>query len=166
MRDPSTSLEQEAIGMLGVSLIYAAFYQLQTTESFFDGLAQDVVRGRIEIDFVDFRGPAFAGWDRPAVLAYLVRAGFAEAVFFSSTGASVPPNEVFYKKPVVLAPGRFGHVDLAHAQIHARILSAAIQELRKEPAATTSAPVGAFCLSAAPPSAEASVPEIADLRRR
>src|ERR1700752_2093905 len=41
MRDPSSDLEQEAIGILGVSLIYAAFYQLQTKESFFDGLAQD-----------------------------------------------------------------------------------------------------------------------------
>ena len=63
MRDPSNSLQQEAIGILGVSLIYAAFYQLQTKESFFDGLAQNVVRERIEIDFIDFRGPAFASWD-------------------------------------------------------------------------------------------------------
>src|SRR6478672_10679930 len=107
MRDPANNLEQEAIGILGVSLIYAAFYQLQTKESFFDGLAQDVVRERIEIDFVDFRGPAFAGWDRSTVLAHLVRAGLAEAVFFSATGASVPPTEAFYKKAVVLAPGYF-----------------------------------------------------------
>jgi hypothetical protein len=107
MRDPSNALQQEAIGILGVNLIYAAFYQLATKESFFAGLAQDVPRERIEIDFVDFRGPAFANWDRPTVLAYLVHAGLAEAVFFSSTGVSVPPNEVLYKKAVVLAPGYF-----------------------------------------------------------
>ncbi len=64
MRDPANHLAQEAIGILGVNLIYAAFYQLQTKESFFEGLAQDVVRDRIEINFVDFGGPAFAGWDR------------------------------------------------------------------------------------------------------
>ena len=59
MRDSSNVLQQEAIGMLGVNLLYAAFYQLQTKESFFEGLAQDVVRERIEIDCVDFRGPGF-----------------------------------------------------------------------------------------------------------
>jgi hypothetical protein len=166
MRDPSSSLEQEAIGILGVSLIYAAFYQLQTKESFFGGLAQDVVRERIEIDYVDFRGPAFSGWDRPVVLAHLVRAGLAEAVFFSSSGPSVPPTEMFYKKAVVLAPGLFSHVDPAHSRIHAQILAAAIQELRKEPEAATSAPVGAFCLSAAAPTPQASAPEMPDLLRR
>src|SRR3989442_864175 len=72
MRDPSNVLQQEAISILGVNLIYAAFYQLQAKESFLEGLAQDVVRERIEIDFVDFRGPAFAGWDRPTLLAHLV----------------------------------------------------------------------------------------------
>src|SRR5215831_16358160 len=92
MRDSSNVLQQEAIGILGVNLIYAAFYLLVTKESFFAGLAEDV-KERIEIDFVDFRGPAFSSWDRSTLLAYLVRAGLAEAVFFSSTGAAVPPNE-------------------------------------------------------------------------
>jgi hypothetical protein len=166
MRDPSNVLEQEAIGILGVSLIYAAFYQLQTKESFFDGLAQDVVRRRIEIDFVDFRGPAFVNWDRATVLAYLASAGLAEAVFFSSTGASLPPTEVFYKKAVVLAPGYFGHVDPAHARTHAQILAIATQELRKELDEGANAPVGAFCVSAAPLVPETSPPDISDLLRR
>jgi len=166
MRDPANVLEQEAIGILGVNLIYAAFYQLATKESFFAGLAQDVVKERIEIDFVDFRGPAFASWDRPTLLAYLVHAGLAEAVFFSSTGATVPPTEILYKKAVVLAPGYFGHVDSAHGQIHVQMLAAALQELRKELGETSSAPIGVFSLSAAPPRPEASAPEISDLLRR
>src|SRR5579864_9488553 len=32
LRDPANVLEQEAIGILGVNLIFAAFYQLQTKE--------------------------------------------------------------------------------------------------------------------------------------
>ncbi len=160
MRDPSNVLQQEAIGILGVNLIYAAFYQLVTKESFFAGLAQDVRKERIEIDFVDFRGPAFASWDRPTLLAYLVHAGLAEAVFFSSTGTTVPPTEVLYKKAVVLAPGYFGHVDPAHRQIHAQMLAAAVQELRKELGEISSAPIGIFSLSAAPVRPEASAPEI------
>jgi hypothetical protein len=166
MRDPAYVLQQEAIGILGVNLIYAAFYQLVTKESFFAGLAQDVLKERIEIDFVDFHGPAFVSWDRPGILAYLVQAGLAEAVFFSSTGGTVPPTEVLYKKAVVLAPGYFGHVDPAHRQIHAQMLAAGVQELRKELGETNSAPIGIFSLSAAPVRPEASVPEIPDLLRR
>jgi hypothetical protein len=105
MLDPSNVLQQEAIGILGVNLIYSAFYGLQSRESFLEALAEGVVKERIEIDYVDFRGPAFESWDRGAVLAHLVSAGLAEAVFFSSKGAAVPPTEALYKKAVVLAPG-------------------------------------------------------------
>jgi hypothetical protein len=166
LRDPSNVLQQEAIGVLGVNLIYAAFYQLATKESFFAGLAQDVVKERIEIDFVDFRGPALGNWDRPTLLAYLVQAGLAEAVFFASTGSSVPPTEVLYKKAIVLAPGYFRHVDPVHGQIHAQMLAAGVQELRQELGESSSAPIGIFALSAAPLGSEASAPEIPDLPRR
>src|SRR6201981_2548663 len=165
MRDSSNVLQQEAIGILGVNLIYAAFYQLVTKESFFAGLAEDV-KERIEIDFVDFRGPAFTSWDRPTLLAYLVHAGLAEAVFFSSTGAAVPPTEALYKKAVVLAPGYFGHVDPAHGRIHTQMLAAALEELRKELGETGSQAMGVFCLSAAPFRPEDSAPEVPDLLRR
>ena len=166
MRDSSNVLQQEAIGILGVNLIYAAFHQLGTKESFFAGLAHEVPRERIEIDFVDFRGPAFASWDRSTLLAYLVYAGLAEAVFFSSTGAAVPPTEALYKKAVVLAPGYFGHVDPTHRQIHAQMLAAALEELRKELGESSSAAMGIFCLSAASPRLEEPAPEIPDLLRR
>src|SRR5467141_150530 len=66
MLDPSNVLQQEAIGILGVNLIYTAFYGLQSEESFLEGLAQYVVKERTEIDYLDFRGPAFESWDRAA----------------------------------------------------------------------------------------------------
>src|ERR1700722_18948839 len=79
MRHSSNVLQQQAVGILGVNLIYAAFYEAQTKESFLEGLAQDVVAERIEIDYVDLRGPTFESWDRRALLVHLVRAGLAEA---------------------------------------------------------------------------------------
>src|SRR4029077_6898664 len=122
IRDPSNVLQQQAIGILGVNLIYAAFYDGQTQESFLEGVAQDVVAERIEIDYVDLRGPAFESWDRRATLVHFVRMGFAEAVLFSSTGAAGPAPEVLYKKAIVLAPGYFGHTDPVHSQVHATLL--------------------------------------------
>jgi hypothetical protein len=165
MLDPANVLQQEAVGILGVNLIYAAFYQLQTKESFLEGVVQDVVKERIEIDYIDLRGPAFETWDRRTLLAYLVSAGFAEAVFFPSKGPAVPPTEALYKKAVVLAPGYFGHLDAAHAQVHARLLASA-QELHKELGEGHSAPAGFFCLTVAPLVRNEPPPEVAGLLRR
>jgi hypothetical protein len=166
MRDPSNVLQQEAIGILGVNLIYAAYYELQTEESFLAGLAEDVVKERIEIDYIDLHGPAFEGWDRRTLLARLVSAGFAEAVFFPSEGPAVPPTEALYKKAVVLAPGYFGHGDPPHSQVHMRLLFSAIQELQKELGETKVAPAGFFCLTIAPLTPNEPVPGVPDLLRR
>ncbi len=165
MRDPSNPLQQEAIGILGVNLIYAVFYQLQTKEYFFENVAQDVEK-RIEIDYVDLRGPAFEGWDQRAVLAYLVRAGLAEAVCFSSGGSPEPPTDVLHKKSVVLAPGTFEHVDLTHAGIHEQLLASAIQQLGGELEEKDPVPTGFFCLSAMPLREGDPPPEISNLLER
>jgi hypothetical protein len=165
MRDPSNVLQQQAIGILGVNLIYAAFFEAQNKESFLEGLAQDVAE-RIEIDYVDLRGPAFESWDRRALLVHLVRAGLAEAVFFPTNGSTVPPTEVLYKKAVVLAPGYFGHTDPVHSHVHLRLLASAIQELQGDLGETKSAPAGFFCLNVAPFTPDEAAPEIPDLLRR
>jgi hypothetical protein len=166
MRDPLNVLQQEAIGILGVNLIYTAFYQLQTQESFLAGLAEDVVKERIEIDYIDLRGPAFESWDRRTLLAHLVSGGFAEAVFFRCKGPAVPPTEALYKKAVVLAPGYFGHGDPTHSQVHMRLLASGVQELQKELGEKEVPPVGFFCLPAAPLTPNEPVAEVPDLLRR
>ncbi|MGO9304779.1 MAG: hypothetical protein ACLPPV_23610 [Candidatus Korobacteraceae bacterium] len=166
MRDASNVLQQQAIGILGVNLIYAAYYEMQIKESFLEGLAQDVVAERIEIDYVDIRGPAFESWDRRALLVHLVHAGFAEAVFFSAKGSTVPPSEVLYKKAVVLAPGYFGQTDPVHSHVYLRILASAIRELQRDLGEAMSAPAGFFCLTVAPFTPNEPAPEIADLLGR
>ena len=166
MRDPSNVLQQEAIGILGVNLIYSAFYQSQVEESFLAGLGEDVLKERIEIDYMDLRGPAFESWDRRTLLARLVVKGFAEAVFFPSKGPAVPPTEALYKKALVLAPGYFGHGDPSHSQVHMRLLAAAIQELQKELGDAKVAPAGFFCLTAAALTPNEPAPEVPDLLRR
>jgi hypothetical protein len=166
MRDPSNVLQQQAIGILGVNLIYAAFYEVQTQESFLECLAQDVVAQRIEIDFVDPRGPVFETWDRRALLVHLVRMGLAEAVVFPAKGPLVPPTEVLHKKAVALAPGYFGHTDTVHSQVHLRLLASGIQELQAELGEADSATAGLFCLTVAPFTPDEPAPEIPDLLRR
>jgi hypothetical protein len=166
MLDTANVPEQEAIGILGVNLIYAAFYELQSKESFLEGVAQDGVKERIEIDYIDVRGPAFETWDHRTLLVYLASAGFAEAVFFPSNGPEVPPTEALYKKAVVLAPGYFGHVDADHGQVHARLLASGVQQLQNELGEQNAVPAGFFCLTASSFVPNEPPPQIPDLIRR
>jgi hypothetical protein len=163
--DPANVLQQEAIGILGVNLIYAAYYQSQPKEYLLANIAKDV-ENRLEIDYVDLRGPAFETWDRRALLVHLVRAGFAKAVYFPSSGSPVPPTEVLHKKAVVLAPGYFAHVDEAHAKIHKRMLASATRQLQGELGETKPQPAGFFCLNLTPLAAKGEMPEIADVLQR
>lgn len=165
LRDPSNSLEQEAIGILGVNLIYAAFYQLEPRESFFRNIAQDLDK-RIEIDYAEVSGPAFEGWNQRAILVQLVCTGLAEAVCFPCSGPPVPPLEIIHKKAVVLAPGSFEHLDSAHAAIHNQLLASGIRQLREELSENDPAPIGFFCFSAMPLRDEDPAPGISDLLER
>jgi hypothetical protein len=165
MRDASNPLQQEAIGILGVNLIYAVFYQMQTKESFLENVAQDVEK-RIEIDYVGVRGAAFEGWDQRAMLAQLVYAGLAEAVCLPSSGSPVPPIEVLHKKAVVLAPGSFEHVDPTHATVHEEMLASGVRQLHEELHEKDPAPIGFFCLSATPLIETDPAPRITDLLKR
>ena len=165
LRDPANLLQQEAIGILGVNLIYAAFYQLETTEHFLESLTQDI-ESRIEIDYVDMRGPTFEAWDRRAFLLQLVYRGFAEAVYFPSSGSPVPPTEVIHRNPVVLAPGYFVHMDPSHAEIHTRMLASGIRQLQGEIVEAKTAPRGFFCLTLASSDTKEPPPEVPDLLHR
>ena len=167
MRDPSNVLQQEAIGILGVNLIYAAFYEAQTKESFLEGLAEDVV-ARANRDRL--RGSSRAGIRElgspcPATSTWFVRD--SQRRYFSPPRApAVPPTEVLYKKAVVLAPGYFGHTDPAHSQVHLRLLTSGVQELQGDLGETKSPPAGFFCLTIAPFTPDEPAPEIPDLLRR
>lgn len=165
LRDPSNPMQQEAIGVLGVNLIYAVFYQLEMEDSFFKNVAQDVEK-RIEIDYAEVRGVAFEKWDQRTILARLVCAGLAEAIHFPCSGPPVPPIEVLYKKATVLAPGTFEHLDSARAVIHNQLLASGIQQLRGELGEKAPAPVGLFCLSAMPIIETDPPPEISNLLER
>lgn len=165
LRDPTNLLQQEAIGILGVNLIYAAFHQSQTSEHLIESVAQDL-ENRIEIDYVDLRGPAFETWDRRSFLVHLVHAGFAQVICFPSSGSPVPPTEVIHKNPLVLAPGYFVHVDLTHAEIHTQMLASAIQQLQGELGEGKTPPRGFFCLTLTPPNAKDPLPEVPDILRR
>jgi hypothetical protein len=142
LQDPTNLQQQEAVGILGVNLIYAAGHRLDSPESFLAGLFEDLSLARLEIDLVDLKGPAFETWDKRQLHASLVTNGYAEAVAFTGEGETIPPTELLYKKALVLAPGLF---EIA-SDLHGQLIQSTLAQLPKEELEESKGSLGLFCL--------------------
>ncbi|MEM9174656.1 MAG: TonB-dependent receptor [Myxococcota bacterium] len=119
-RDPFP--QQEALGVLGVNLIYGAFKHHDRPEILLGSLLDNLGRRRIEIDMIEFSGRAFEGVDHRLLSLRLVEYGLSKAAIFSAKGEVLRPSEMLYKKPVILQRGRFRPPNLVHADIQRRAL--------------------------------------------
>jgi hypothetical protein len=142
LQDPTNLQQQEAVGIFGVNLIYAAGHHLDSPETFLAALFDDLSLERIEIDLVDLKGPAFDSWDKRKLHALLVTNGYAEAVAFTSEGMAIPPTELLYKKALVLAPGLF---EIA-SDLHGQLIQATLAQIPKEELEKSKGSLGLFCL--------------------
>jgi hypothetical protein len=107
--DDSNARQSDALGKLGVNLLYAAFHLRDDLPTFLQSLLDDLTRKRVEIDMIDFSGPAFAAseFQDRLVALQLVRHGLADAALFGANGEIWQASDVFYKKPVFLKRGSF-----------------------------------------------------------
>ncbi len=104
--DPVPVGAQEALGVLGVNLVYGAFHE-QQPEAFMKTLMEGLSRLRVDIDMIKFSGPAFEKVDNRLASLQLVELGLTDAAMFTAQGEVVQPAEVLYKKPVLILRGRF-----------------------------------------------------------
>jgi len=105
--DSETARQQEAIGLIGVNLIHAAFYQHTDPVSLIGLLLDGLTSQRAEVDMIKFSGPAFTGVDNRLMALQLVEQRLTEAALFTADGENVIPSELLYKKPVLLERGSF-----------------------------------------------------------
>ena len=107
MLDRARVHEQQALGVLGVNLIYAAFYLRDDPTALISSLLDSLSRERVEIDVLSLHGPAFDGVDNRLTSLELVEQGHTDAAIFTAEGEVVQPSEVLYKRPVLVERGRF-----------------------------------------------------------
>jgi hypothetical protein len=112
MLDEANVDQQEALGVIGVNLLYGAFYHAQP-ERLISSLQENLAPGRIEVDMIKFSGPAFYQVDNRLMSLQLVSQGLTNAVMFTADGETVQPAEVFYKKAILVERGSFRPVTYA-----------------------------------------------------
>jgi hypothetical protein len=106
MLDNSNLLQQQAIGVLGVNMIYAAFHLTDKPEDLVVSL-MDGLEGRIVIDMIRLHGPDFEHIDDRLMTLYLVKHGLTEVAMFSADGKSVHPSELLYKHSLMVVRGHY-----------------------------------------------------------
>ena len=112
MLDEMNVDQQEALGVIGVNLLYGAFYYHEP-EKLISSLQENLAWGKIEVDMIKFSGSAFGNIDNRLMSLQLVSQGLTNAVMFTADGETVQPAEVFHKKAILVERGSFRPVTYA-----------------------------------------------------
>ena len=107
MLDTENALQQEALGIVGVNLLYGAFFLHHEPDKLIESLLDNLTTQRIEIDMIEFSGIAFRHVDNRVMSLQLVQLGLSGAAMFGPTGEVLQPSEVLYKKPILVERGSF-----------------------------------------------------------
>ncbi|MHB1308318.1 MAG: TonB-dependent receptor [Limisphaerales bacterium] len=113
MHDRENIQQQEALGIMGVNLVYAALFLHDQPETLLDSLMDNLSSERVEVDTVKFSGPDFDHVDNRLMALELVRRGLTNAAMFTANGEVVQAAEVLYKKSILVERGTFRPVTRA-----------------------------------------------------
>lgn len=107
MWDTENAAQQEALGIVGVNLIYGAFFLYNEPERLIESLLDSLSTDRIEVDMIEFKGIEFRTVDNRVMALRLVQLGLTDAAMLASDGRVLQPSEVLRKKAVIVERGRF-----------------------------------------------------------
>ena len=129
MWDKENILQQQALGIIGVSLIYGAFYYRDDPRQLISSLLDNLSADRIEVDMCKFSGPAFAAVDNRLTSLHLVQCGLTNAVMFGPDGGVLQPSEVLHRKAILVERGSFRPV----THVNVDMLRCACAQFVQEP---------------------------------
>ncbi len=104
--DRDNRLQQQAVGVLGVNLIYGCSRFHQAPETLLQSL-MDNLHGRVMIDMVQFDGPDFEQVDNRLACLWVVKNKLSDVAIFGPDGRSLHSSEFLYKKSILLARGSY-----------------------------------------------------------
>ena len=100
--DSDYLLQQKVLGILGVNLVFAAYYYTQDIQTMIESLADNLSSGSVEIDLVKVSGPAFQHVNERLINLYLIAKGFSKAAIFNPEGHAYQSKDFLYKKDIII----------------------------------------------------------------
>ncbi len=127
MLDRSSQLQAQAIGVLGVNLVYACFRYHDDPEALVESLI-DNLRGRVKIDMIRLTGPDFDEVDNRLLSLLLVKHGLTDVAIFGPDGKNLHASEFLYRRNLLIVPGSFRPPTLVNMDM----IKKAYQQFRNE----------------------------------
>ena len=127
-KETDARLQQETLGILGVNLIYGAFYKYNDPKKLLRYLYDHLDKDQLEIDTINFSGPRFADVDNRLMSLQLVKNGMTDAVMFDPNGNNILPAAILYKKNILALRGSFRPVTNVNIDMYERSLKMFLQE--------------------------------------
>src|SRR3970282_2091181 len=127
-RETDARLQQETLGILGVNLIYGAYYKYNDPKRLLRYLYDHLDKDQLEIDTINFSGPRFAEVDNRLMSLQLVKNGMTDAVIFDPEGRNVLPAAILYKKNILTLRGSFRPVTKVNMDMYKESLKMFLEE--------------------------------------
>lgn len=105
--DSDSGLQQNVLGILGVNLVYAAFYHNNDVQTMIESLADNLSVGSVEIDLISVEGKIFGNVNDRLVNLYLIAKGFSGAAIFDKKANAMQAKDILYKKDIMILRTRY-----------------------------------------------------------
>jgi len=132
-KETDARLQQETLGILGVNLIYGAFYMNDNPKELVKSFYDNLDKYRLEIDMINFSGPRFMYVDNRLMSLQLVKNGMTNAVMFGPDGNNLLPAQVLYKKNILALRGSFRPVTKVNMDMYEKSKSLFLKENKVNP---------------------------------
>ena len=125
--DSDTRLQSKVLGILGVNLVFAAYYYINDPQVMIESLVDNLSIGSVEIDLVKVSGPAFEGVNERLLNLYLISKGFANAAIFRPDGKAAQIKDYLYKKNIIVLRTKYRQKSLPNFDL----FNLAVEQFKK-----------------------------------
>lgn len=125
--DSDTRLQSKVLGILGVNLVFAAYYYSEDPQVMIESLVDNLSVGSVEIDLVKVDGPVFQNANDRLLNLYLIAKGFANAAIFRPDAKAAQIKEYLYKKDIIILRTKYRQKSLPNFDL----FNLAVEQFKK-----------------------------------
>ncbi len=125
--DSDTRLQSKVLGILGVNLVFAAYYYAGDQQAMIESLVDNLSVGCMEIDLVKVSGPVFESANERLLNLYLIAKGFANAAIFKPDGKAAQIKDFLYRKDIIILRTKYRQKSLPNFDL----FNLAVEQFKK-----------------------------------
>lgn len=130
--DSDNRLQSKVLGVLGVNLVFAAYYYSHDPQVMIESLVDNLALGSVEIDLVKVSGPVFENANERLLNLYLIAKGFANAAIFRPDAKAAQIKDFLYKKDIIILRTKYRQKSLPNFDL----FNLAVEQFKKNTGAS------------------------------